>query len=288
MRKYLVIGNPIGHSLSPLIHNYWMKKYHLIDSVYEKKKVEKKDLIGIVDQVRSGEIKGVNITVPYKKEIIPLLDEIKGDAQLTQSVNTLCKVNNEVHGYNTDTKGFKYSLDDSHLPNNLEYNFIDCKNKNIFIIGAGGVTSSILEAFIDTANKIYITNRTKEKAKELKKLGDISITLLGRKKNTIEVVEWGEKPEICDVVINTTSVGLTRDENLNLDFKDYQNNKNTLFYDLIYNPKETKFLKEARLRGNKTMNGKMMFIWQAQIAFHMWTGVEAEIDGDVIKLLNND
>ena len=288
MKKYLVIGNPIGHSLSPLIHNYWMKKYHLIDSVYEKKKVEKKDLIGIVDQVRSGEIKGVNITVPYKKEIIPLLDEIKGDAQLAQSVNTLCKVNNEVHGYNTDTKGFKYSLDDSHLPNNLEYNFIDCKNKNIFIIGAGGVTSSILEAFIDTANKIYITNRTKEKANELKKLGDISITLLGRKKNTIEVVEWGEKPEICDVVINTTSVGLTRDENLNLDFKDYQNNKNTLFYDLIYNPKETKFLKEARLRGNKTMNGKMMFIWQAQIAFHMWTGVEAEIDGDVIKLLNND
>ena len=288
MKKYLVIGNPIGHSLSPLIHNYWMKKYHLIDSVYEKKKVEKKDLIGIVDQVRSGEIKGVNITVPYKKEIIPLLDEIKGDAQLTQSVNTLCKVNNEVHGYNTDTKGFKYSLDDSHLPNNLEYNFIDCKNKNIFIIGAGGVTSSILEAFIDTANKIYITNRTKEKAKELKKLGDISITLLGRKKNTIEVVEWGEKPEICDVVINTTSVGLTKDENLNLNFKDYQNNKNTLFYDLIYNPKETKFLKEARLRGNKTMNGKMMFIWQAQIAFHMWTGVEAEIDGDVIKLLNND
>ena len=288
MKKYLVIGNPIEHSLSPLIHNYWMKKYHLIDSVYEKKKVEKKDLISIVDQVRSGEIKGVNITVPYKKEIIPLLDEIKGDAQLTQSVNTLCKVNNEVHGYNTDTKGFKYSLDDSHLPNNLEYNFIDCKNKNIFIIGAGGVTSSILEAFIDTANKIYITNRTKEKAKELKKLGDISITLLGRKKNTIEVVEWGEKPEICDVVINTTSVGLTRDENLNLDFKDYQNNKNTLFYDLIYNPKETKFLKEARLRGNKTMNGKMMFIWQAQIAFHMWTGVEAEIDGDVIKLLNND
>ena len=288
MKKYLVIGNPIGHSLSPLIHNYWMKKYHLIDSVYEKKKVEKKDLIGIVDQVRSGEIKGVNITVPYKKEIIPLLDEIKGDAQLTQSVNTLCKVNNEVHGYNTDTKGFKYSLDDSHLPNNLEYNFVDCKNKNIFIIGAGGVTSSILEAFIDTANKIYITNRTKEKAKELKKLSDISITLLGRKKNTIEVVEWGEKPEICDVVINTTSVGLTRDENLNLDFKDYQNNKNTLFYDLIYNPKETKFLKEARLRGNKTMNGKMMFIWQAQIAFHMWTGVEAEIDGDVIKLLNND
>ena len=288
MKKYLVIGNPIGHSLSPLIHNYWMKKYRLIDSVYEKKKVEKKDLIGIVDQVRNGEIKGVNVTVPYKKEIIPLLDDIKGDAQLTQSVNTLCKVNNEVHGYNTDTKGFKYSLDDLHPANNLKYNFIKCKNKNIFIIGAGGVTSSILEAFIDTANKIYITNRTKEKADEVKKFSDISITLLGRKKNTIEVVDWGEKPEICDVVINTTSVGLKKNENLDMDFKDYENNKNTLFYDVIYNPKETNFLKKARFRGNKVMNGKMMFLWQAQIAFQMWTGVSAEVDEDVIKLLDND
>ena len=110
MKKYLVIGNPINHSLSPLIHNYWMEKHGLNDCVYEKKKVEKKDLINIVDQVRNGEIKGVNITVPYKKEIIPLLDNIKGDAQLTQSVNTLCKVNNEVYGYNTDTSGFKKSL----------------------------------------------------------------------------------------------------------------------------------------------------------------------------------
>ena len=286
MRKYLVIGNPIAHSLSPLIHNYWMRKHRLVGSIYKKKKVEKNELKDIVNLVRNGEIKGVNITVPYKKEIIPLLDHIKGDAQLTQSVNTLCKVNNEVHGYNTDTKGFKNSLDDSLPSNNLEYNFIELINKNIFIIGAGGVSPSILNAFVDTANKIYITNRTKEKANELKKLGDISVALQGRKKNTIEVVDWGEKPEICDVVINTTSVGLMRDENLNLDFKNYANKKNTLFYDLIYNPKETNFLKEARLRGNKSMNGKMMFLWQAQIAFQMWTGVVAEVDDEVIKLLD--
>ena len=136
MKKYLVIGNPIGHSLSPLIHNYWMKKYKLIDSVYEKKKIEKKDLKSIVDQVRNEEIKGVNVTVPFKKEIIDLLDHIKGDAQLTQSVNTLCKVNNEVHGYNTDTEGFK---------NSLQEDCLDYENKNIFILGAGGVTSSILK-----------------------------------------------------------------------------------------------------------------------------------------------
>jgi shikimate dehydrogenase len=277
MRKYLVIGNPIDHSLSPLIHNHWMKKHKLSDSVYEKKKVEKKDLGGIVNQVRNGEIKGVNITVPYKKEIISLLDDVRGDAQLTQSVNTLCKVNNEVHGYNTDTEGFKNSLTDD---------YVEHHNKNIFIIGAGGVTPSILEAFVDTANKIYITNRTKEKANELKKLGDISTTLLGRTKDTIEVVDWGEKPKTCDIIINTTSVGLTKDENLSLDFEDYKGKKNVLFYDLIYNPKETNFLKKARLRGNKIMNGKMMFLWQAQIAFQMWTGVAAQVDDEVIKLLD--
>ena len=284
MRKYLVIGNPIEHSLSPLIHNYWMKKHSITNSVYEKKKVEKKDLRDIVNQVRSGEIRGVNITVPFKKEIIPLLDEVKGDAQQTQSVNTLCRVNNEVYGYNTDTEGFKKSLNDSLSSNNL----IDRINKNIFIIGAGGVTPSILKAFVGTANKIYITNRTKEKASEIKKLGDMSIALLGRKRSIIEVVDWGEKPEICDVVINTTSVGLKKNENLDMDFKDYENNKNTLFYDVIYNPKETNFLKKARFRGNKVMNGKMMFLWQAQIAFQMWTGVSAEVDEYVIKLLDND
>ena len=247
-----------------------------MDSIYEKKKVEKKDLEGIVNQVRNGEIKGVNITVPYKKEIIPLLDDVKGDAQLTQSVNTLCKVNNEVHGYNTDTEGFK---------NSLTNDYVEYRDKNILIIGAGGVTSSVLEALVDDANKIYITNRTKEKADELKKIGDISVALLNREKETIKVIDWGEKPKTCDIIINTTSVGLTKDENLGLDFEDYGGNKNALFYDLIYNPKETNFLKEARLRGNKTMNGKMMFLQQAQIAFQMWTGISPEVDNEVIKLL---
>ena len=277
MKKYLVIGNPIEHSLSPLIHNYWIKKYGLIDSVYEKKKVEKKDLKIIVDQVRNGQIKGLNITVPFKKEIIDLLDCVHGDALLTQSVNTLCKVNKEVHGYNTDTEGFKESLQDGS---------IDYENKNIFILGAGGVTSSILKAFVGTAKKIYITNRTKKKAEELKKLGDISIAALQLEKETIEVIDWGKKPKVCDIVINTTSVGLKEDENLDLEFEDYENNKDVLFYDLIYNPRETNFLKNAKLRDNRTMNGKMMFLWQAKIAFKIWTNISPEIDDEAIRLLD--
>lgn len=275
MKKYLVIGNPIEHSLSPLVHNFWFKKYRISESVYEKKKIESSDLKNIVDQVRNEKIKGINITVPFKKEIIPFLDALKGDAQLTLSVNTLCKNNNEVIGFNTDTEGFKNSL----LNEKIDY-----KNKKILIIGAGGVSSSILAAFIKTSKKIYITNRTRTKADELKKLGEASLTLLGREKEIIEVVDWGKTTEICDIIVNTTSVGLIKGENLNLDFKEY-NNTSSLFYDLIYNPKDTNFLKEAKLRGNKIMNGKMMFLWQAQIAFHMWTGIEASIDKELIKLV---
>ena len=90
---------------------------------------------------------------------------------------------------------------------------------------------------------------------------------------------------MCDLVINTTSVGLSKDENISYDFSDYDNNKDTLFYDLIYNPKETNFLKEAKLRGNRTMNGKLMFLGQAQLAFKMWTGKSPEINDEVIDLL---
>ena len=278
MKKFLVIGNPISHSLSPLIHNYWMKKYKFLDCSYDKKKVEKKDLINIVNQVRKGEISGVNITVPFKKEIIELLDQVKGSAELAQSVNTLVKEGNKVCGYNTDIEGFRDSLNDD---------YVEFNEKKIFILGAGGVAPSILEAFVNTANKIYISNRTIKKAKELKKIGDLSLDLLQKNKNIIQVIDWGKMPEICDIVVNTTSVGLTKDENLTLDFSEYEKRKEVLFYDLIYNPKETNFLKDARLRGNKTMNGKMMFLYQAMYSFQKWTGVTPEIDDKTIKLLDN-
>ncbi len=267
MRKYLVIGNPIKHSLSPLIHNYWMRKHQLTESIYEKEKVEKKNLESIVEKVRNDDLRGVNITVPFKKEIIPFLDRLDGIAKNTLSVNTLCKVKGEVWGYNTDVEGFTESLVDE---------LIDYRNKDIFILGSGGVTPSIIHNLILTANKIYISNRTKKKAEQLQ-----SRDLTGK----IEVIDWGDNPKVCDFVINTTSVGLIKDENLGLDFKNYKNNKDVLFYDLIYSPEETNFLKDAKLRGNKTMNGKMMFLHQARIAFQMWTGVAVEIDDEIIKLL---
>tara|TARA_B100000085_G_scaffold110706_1_gene101009 strand:- start:237 stop:1076 length:840 start_codon:yes stop_codon:yes gene_type:complete len=279
MNKYLVIGNPIAHSLSPLLHNYWFKKYRFFDSIYEKKKVEKKDLKKIVEQIKNDEVKGVNVTVPFKREIFNFIDTAPHEVQFTKSVNTLVKENDKVVGYNTDQQGFEISL---------EENDWDCKDKKILIIGAGGVTPSILSTFIkvDGAEKIYLSNRTRSKAEELKKFWDKALGIYQMKKDTIEIIDWEKKSELCDLIINTTSVGLTKDEKLNFDFSDYNNKKDVLFYDLIYNPKETNFLKDARIRGNRTMNGKMMFLWQAHLAFKMWTGVSPTIDEEVIKLLD--
>ena len=277
MKKYLVIGNPIGHSLSPTIHNHWMKKYHLVDSVYEKRKVEEKELKNIVEEIREDKIFGVNITVPFKKLIIPLLDKLDSSAEESQSVNTLFKINNQIVGYNTDSTGFWDTIRELY-PQSDDSFMRPLEDKYIFILGAGGVASSIISALkLQGANNIIVSNRTKEKANDLKKLFP-----------EINVLDWGKRPPICNVVINTTSVGLTRDEELKIDFSDFDKNfhKNLLFYDLIYNPKETVFLKKARLRGNKTMNGKMMFLNQAKYAFNIWTNIMPEIDDEVIKLLD--
>ena len=275
MKKYLVIGNPIGHSLSPLIHNYWMKKYRLFDSVYEKRKVEEKNLKNIVKEIRDNKIVGVNVTVPFKKLIIPFLDKLDFTAKKTESVNTILKVKNKVIGYNTDQAGFALTmrslfpnLNDSMMPKAL-------RGKNILVLGAGGVTSSIIDALENESAKIFLSNRTKKKAEELKK-----------KYTQIEILDWGKRPLICDIIINTTSIGLTKDEKINIDFSDCNGDKNKLFYDLIYNPKETSFLKEAKLRGNRIMNGKMMFLNQAIYAFNLWTNITPKIDDEVIKLLD--
>jgi len=274
MKKYLVIGNPIEHSLSPLIHNYWMKKYCLFDSIYEKKKVEERDLKNIVKEIRNDEIIGVNVTVPFKRLIIPLLDGLDHTAKKTESVNTILKFKNKIVGYNTDEPGFANTIREL-FPDKDSIMSQPLKGKNIFILGAGGVTSSIICALRADGAKIFLSKRTKKKAEELKK-----------KYKEIEVLDWGRRPSICDIVINTTSIGLTKDEKINIDFGDCSGDKNKLFYDLIYNPKETNFLREARLRGNKTMNGQKMFLNQAIYAFNLWTNITPEIDDEVIELLD--
>ena len=161
MKKYLVIGNPIEHSLSPKLHNYWIKKNNL-DAAYDKKQLNESDIKGIIDEVKNGKIDGINVTVPFKKSVIPFLDDLTLVAKETQSVNTIFKKNNKVVGDNTDIGGFELSL------KHINYSV---KNKKIFILGAGGVVPSIILALKRLgAAKITLSNRTKKKAQDIKKI----------------------------------------------------------------------------------------------------------------------
>ena len=263
MKKYLVIGNPIQHSLSPLIHGYWIKKNN-INATYNKEKLEKKDLEDLVLKIKEGKIHGANVTVPFKKDIIPHLEDLTPEAKYTQSVNTIFLNNNKVTGHNTDIEGFSLAIQD--------INF-DVSKKHIMIIGAGGVVPSIIYSLIKMkANKISLINRTRENAENLKKLF-----------KDLNLINWNEIQNF-DMIINATSVGLNVNDELDLNLPKIENNK--LFYDVIYNPKETNFLKKAKNLGNKTENGKKMFIHQAALAFKIWHGVQPEINEEVEKLLD--
>ena len=261
MKKFCVIGNPIDHSLSPILHNFWLKR-NKIDAIYEKKLIEEKEIPKLIESLRKTEINGANVTVPFKNTVIPFLDELSAEAKKTNSVNTICVEKNKIIGHNTDIAGFELAL---------RYINYDVKRKKAFIIGAGGVSPSIIFALKNMGcENIYLTNRTLEKAEKIKKtFKDISIQ------------KWGDIPEF-DIVINATSVGLNN-EKFDLEFSKVGNNK--FFYDVIYNPSETNFLKEAKLNGNKTENGRMMFIYQAHQSFALWNKALPKIDEETIEIL---
>ena len=263
MKKYFVIGNPIEHSLSPKLHNYWLNQ-NKIEAVYDKKLITKNDLKGICDEIRKDNINGLNVTVPFKKDIIPFLDQLSKEAEETQSVNTGYIKNNKIIGHNTDIEGFEL---------NIKKTKFNTTGKKIFIIGAGGVVPSLIFALKRMkASNIIISNRTKQNAENLKNLF-----------KDLTIADWGTVPDF-DMVINATSIGLNEDELINLDFS--KTKKNKFFYDVIYNPKSTKFLNNAKKLGHKIENGKMMFIYQARAAFEKWHNIRPQIDTKTEELLD--
>ena len=263
MKKYLVIGNPISHSLSPKLHNYWIKN-HNINAIYEKEKLNEDELDKLFTNMRDKKVNGANVTVPFKKAVIPFLDKLSAESESTQAVNTIYLENDKLIGHNTDIDGFELGI------KKINY---DISNKKIFILGAGGVVPSIIYALNKIkVSEITIANRTREKAENLK-------NLFGK----LKIVEWGEIPDF-DMIINATSIGLKKDDEINLDFSLI--GKNKFFYDVIYNPKETNFLKTGKKLGNITENGKLMFIYQAISAFNIWHGVRPIITDEVIKILD--
>ena len=263
MKKYLVVGNPIDHSLSPQLHNFWIKSGSL-DAIYEKKKLNYNDLENIILELRKKKIHGINVTVPFKKVIIQHLDQLSVESESTQSVNTIFLDHDKIIGHNTDIEGFERSI------NEMRVNVF---NKKILILGAGGVVPSIICALEKMrVSEIMISNRTKSKAENLKYLF-----------KNLKLIDWGEIPDF-DIIINATSIGLKSNDKIDLDISKV--GKDKFFYDVIYKPSETHFLKEGRRLGNRVENGKLMFIYQARAAFEIWHDIKPIINNEVIKLLD--
>ena len=264
MKKFLVIGNPIKHTLSPKLHNFWIKKNN-VNAIYGKLETHKSDLNELCENLKQGKLDGLNVTVPFKKEIIPYINVLSGHALRTKSVNTITIENGNLVGHNTDIDGFELSV------KKLNY---DVSNKTVIILGAGGVVPSIIYALKKmNASKIFVSNRTKEKAEDMQNQFD-----------DLQILDWGELTNF-DMIINATSIGLKENDKFEIDFSKI--GKNKFFYDVIYEPHETNFFQAGNQKGNIFENGLNMFLYQAQKAFKIWHNVEPEINEEVINFLKS-
>lgn len=256
MKKlYGVIGSPIQHSMSPLIHNDAF--LHLgIDAYYHAFHVAPKDLDVAVNGLKALGVSGFNVTIPHKKAIIPLLDEIEETALKIGAVNTVVNENGKWKGYNTDGPGYVAALKQ----------VTETENKHILIIGAGGAARAIFYSLLkEPGVKVDILNRTLEKAQSL-----IDEFSLQDKSRAVTMDEAQENMPNYDVIVQTTSVGM----HPNIDGSPLQIGnlkKHAIVSDIIYNPLETEILKQAKVRGAITQNGVQMFVYQAALAFQYWT-----------------
>ena len=265
-KSFGIIGKPIKHSLSPLLHNYWFKRYN-IDANYSIFDVEEKDLPNLIEKIKDKSISGINITLPYKQKIIPHLDKMVNDAEATSSVNTVYLDNNEtVIGENTDVFGLKAAYL-KEVDNAL--------SRKALIIGAGGVSPSVILSLQKSGVKnISIINRTLEKCIFLKKF------------NFLNILDWKNiKQEIknYDIIVNATSLGLKDGQDFDFNFELIK--ENLIYIDTIYNPLETKTIKYLKEKNIKVFNGLDMFIYQGQKSFYLWNKINHEIDQNLIELL---
>jgi shikimate dehydrogenase len=271
-KRFGIIGKPLSHSLSPLLHNFWFKKYN-IKATYSLIETEFGQIDKVINKIKKKELQGINVTTPYKQEVIPYLDLVINDAEQTSSVNTIyLSSDNKIVGENTDVYGF-----DCSFIKKLEDK--DLLGKKILILGAGGVTPSIIYALVKKKiKKISISNRTVEKAKIIKK-----------KFPFIEIILWENiisKSQEVDVIINATSLGMKNGNSFDQVIKKFK--KELLYYDVVYNPLETIMLKNFKEKKIKTFNGLDMFLYQGQKSFYLWNGINPEVDDDLKKTITGN
>jgi len=270
-KVFKIIGNPISHSLSPALHSYWFAKYK-ISADYIRHEIKESEIEVTLNDVRDGKIDGLNVTLPFKQKVIPFLDILINDAKSTNSVNTIfMSKEGKLTGDNTDVYGMQAAyLKDITLNSN--------RSTKAIVIGAGGVAPSIIFALKKTdIKKVFIANRTREKAIFMKK-----------KFPFIDILNLNEVPQRIsefDIIINATSLGLKNGEQFNINLDGLTDK--SIFIDTIYNPLETKIIKHLKGKNIKTFNGLDMLIYQGQKSFYIWNKINPEIDDELIQLLEN-
>ncbi|OGB89289.1 shikimate dehydrogenase [candidate division WOR-1 bacterium RIFCSPHIGHO2_01_FULL_53_15] len=270
MRKIVgLIGYPLGHSVSPAMHNAAFKELGL-DYEYIPFEVEPADLKEALPGLRALHIAGFNVTIPHKEAIVPLLDDVTKLAATIGAVNTVVNQDSKLIGYNTDGPGFIESLKE-------DANF-EPAGKRVVVLGAGGVSRavSVMLAEVEAAS-IVIADIVEEKAKGLAEyVNDLSKTkCLGA---NISGQTLKNEIERADLLVNATPIGMSPKINDSPLPSGVKLNKKTLVYDLVYNPAETKLLKTAKKAGCRVVSGLGLLVRQGAIAFTVFTGEEAPIE----------
>ncbi len=272
-----VIGHPIKHTLSPVMHNYAFSKLNL-DYVYLPFDISSTGLEDSLKGMVSLGIKGFNVTIPHKERIMEYMDELSDSAKIVGAVNTVVNDNGKLIGYNTDVNGILKTLEE--FKENIN-------GKTVSVLGAGGAARSVIYTLINHFNvkKINIINRTIEKAESLKDY--FTSKMLFEKIKTYELIP----PDVTEIlaksklIINTSSIGMSPEEDDSPTTIRESFNKKQIVFDVVYNPRKTKFLELASEQGALTINGLNMFVEQGAKSFELWTNEPMPTD-QISELLN--
>lgn len=277
--KIAILGQPIKHTLSPKMHNYWLKELR-INGKYEAIKTSVRDLGKTIKKLNKHGYKGVNLTIPLKEEALKYLDRKDKVVSITGAANVLIFSNQgQIEGKNTDVYGFKKSLI------NLVKNK---KRETAIVIGGGGAARAVLCVLIQMKyKKIILCNRTRKKA-ELVKRNFIEKLSSNLKTHIIckNLKDIKENAKEANLLVNTTPMGMKKFPSLNIDIKNLKTNSTV--FDLIYNPLETKLIKESKKRGIKNTNGLEMLMYQAQKSFYYWLNKTPKVTNKLKKTLEKE
>jgi shikimate dehydrogenase len=272
MKRLCVIGWPITHSRSPLIHNFWIRKYGL-DGVYEKRPIGPNGIKDFIANFQTSGLTGCNVTVPHKETVFKLLTHVDQNAKHIGAVNTLYLDNGKLRGTNTDGEGFLAHLTQS-------YPSFQINGADIVICGAGGAAKALISALLEhRPNQITVINRTASNVENLRHQ-------FGSKIKHARDIHSSVPFEKCDLLINSTSLGMQGQTPLNLDLRHL--NPKALVADIIYSPLETDLLRQSRLKGNPILGGLGMLLHQAVRGFELWFGVKPEVTQELHDLVVAD